>query len=146
MKIKHVLQSKPHQDIYSLASSKTIYEALELMAQKNIGAILVIDDEKMVGIFSERDYARKGILQGRNSKETLIAELMTSKLITVSSEQTMDEAMRLMSAKHIRHLPVVDGDHLTGIISINDVVSTIIQDQQQRIASLESYISGNPYS
>jgi CBS domain-containing protein len=146
MKINKVLQNKGGGFVYSVQSNNTVYEALTLMAEKNIGAVLVIDDGQLVGIFSERDYARKGILQGRTAQQTLIKEVMTSKLITISTEQTLDECMQIMSEKHIRHLPVVDEGVLGGIISINDVVSTIIHDQRNRIASLESYISGNPYS
>ncbi|MFN4147845.1 MAG: CBS domain-containing protein [Runella sp.] len=145
MKIKNVLRDKARDAIFSVTSDTTVYEALQLMAEKNIGAVLVIDDGHLSGIFSERDYARRGILQGRASQQTIIREVMTSKLITVSSEQKLEEAMILMSEKHIRHLPVVDEGKLVGIISINDVVSSIIKDQKARIESLESYISGTPY-
>ena len=146
MKIKSILHGKSRNAIFSVTSQATVYEALVLMAEKNIGAVLVIDDGQLAGIFSERDYARKGILKGRASQETYIHEVMTAKLITVSSEQKMEDAMVLMSEKHIRHLPVVDEEGLVGIISINDLVTAIISDQKDRIASLESYISGNPYS
>lgn len=146
MKIKTILSGKSRNAIFSIASTATVYEALVLMAEKNIGAVLVIDDGQLVGIFSERDYARKGILKGRSSQETHIHEVMTAKLITVSPEQKMEDAMILMSEKHIRHLPVMDEGTLIGIISINDLVTAIIGDQKDRIASLESYISGNPYA
>ena len=146
MKIKTILSGKSRNAIFSIASTATVYEALVLMAEKNIGAVLVIDDGQLVGIFSERDYARKGILKGRSSQETHIHEVMTAKLITVSPEQKMEDAMILMSEKHIRHLPVMDEGALIGIISINDLVTAIIGDQKDRIASLESYISGNPYA
>jgi CBS domain-containing protein len=146
MTIKTILSKKTRNAIFSIASSATVYEALVLMADKNIGAVLVIDDGQLVGIFSERDYARKGILQGRASQETHIHEVMTAKLITVSPEQKIEDAMIIMSEKHIRHLPVLDGETLIGIISINDLVTAIISDQKNRIASLESYISGNPYA
>jgi CBS domain-containing protein len=145
MKIRQVLQGKTINTIYSVTSNTTVYEALEAMATKNIGAVLVIDDENLSGIFSERDYARKGILKGRASKDTLIKEVMTANLITISSDQRLEDAMLIMSDKHIRHLPVVDEGQLIGIISINDVVSAIIHDQKARIHSLESYISGSPY-
>jgi CBS domain-containing protein len=146
MKIKNVLRDKSRNAVFSVTSNNTVYDALVLMSEKNIGAVLVIDEGKLVGIFSERDYARKGILKGRSSHETHIHEVMTSKLITVSPDQPLENAMVLMSEKHIRHLPVFEGEELIGIISINDVVTTIIKDQKDRIASLESYISGNPYS
>ena len=143
MKVQEILRSKPINGIFSVSSETSVYDAIVKMAEKNIGAVLVIDHEKLVGIFSERDYARKIILKGKHSIETSVAEVMTSKLITVSSTQKIEECMVLMSEKHIRHLPVVDGETLIGIISINDVVSSIIKDQKQRIASLEGYISGN---
>jgi CBS domain-containing protein len=143
MKIRHVLQGKKINTIYSVTSNSTVYEALELMAEKNIGAVLVIDNGELSGIFSERDYARKVILQSRASRDTHVEEVMTARLITVTSDQPLEDAMRLMSDKHIRHLPVVDEGQLTGIISINDVVSTIIRDQKARIDSLENYISGS---
>lgn len=146
MNIQQILQSKPQNAIFSVTSTDTVYDALQLMADKNIGAVLVIDDGQLVGIFSERDYARKGILQGRTSHETHIHEVMTARLITIAPEQRLEECMIIMSERHIRHLPVVATDGtLTGIISINDVVSAIIHDQKARISSLESYISGSPY-
>ncbi|TAF94290.1 MAG: CBS domain-containing protein [Cytophagia bacterium] len=146
MTIKTILNKKTRNAIFSIGSSATVYEALVLMADKNIGAVLVIDDGQLVGIFSERDYARKGILKGRTSQETHIHEVMTAKLLTVAPEQKIEDAMVIMSEKHIRHLPVIDGTELIGIISINDLVTAIISDQKNRIASLESYISGNPYA
>lgn len=145
MNIKQILQRKPINTIYSVSPDESVYHALELMAEKNIGAVLVIADGNLAGIFSERDYARKGILMGRASKETHIHEVMTSKLITVTSTDKLEDAMRIMADKHIRHLPVVDEGELIGIISINDVVSTIINDQKARINSLESYITGSMY-
>lgn len=145
MNIRQILQGKTINTIYSVTSESTVYEALEAMANKNIGAVLVIDEGNLSGIFSERDYARKGILKGRASKDTLIREVMTANLITINSDQQLEEAMVLMSDKHIRHLPVVDEGELTGIISINDVVSAIIRNQKAHIDSLESYISGSPY-
>lgn len=146
MKIKTILSQKTRNAIFSIPSSATVYEALVLMADKNIGAVLVIDEGQLVGIFSERDYARKGILKGRTSQETHIHEVMTAKLLTVSPEQKIEDAMVIMSEKHIRHLPVIEGTELIGIISINDLVTAIISDQKDHIASLESYISGNPYA
>ncbi|GAB3271359.1 CBS domain-containing protein [Larkinella harenae] len=145
MNIRQILQGKTINTIYAVTSGSTVYEALETMSVKNIGAVLVMDDGKLTGIFSERDYARKGILQGRASKDTLIREVMTANLITISSDQLLEDAMILMSDKHIRHLPVVDNGELVGIISINDVVSAIINAQKVHIDSLESYISGSPY-
>ncbi len=145
MNIRQILQGKPQNAIFSVTSADTVFDALQLMAEKNIGAVLVIDTDELVGIFSERDYARKGILQGRSSHETHIHEVMTAKLITIAPEQRLEECMVIMSERHIRHLPVVEKDgSLVGIISINDVVSAIIRDQKARISSLEGYISGTP--
>ena len=146
MDVRQILQAKPQNNVYSVASADTVYDALQLMAEKNIGAVLVIDADALVGIFSERDYARKGILQGRSSRETSVNEVMTSKLITIEPEQKLEDCMVIMSERHIRHLPVLEKDGtLTGIISINDVVSAIIRNQKVQINSLESYISGSPF-
>ena len=145
MNIRQVLQRKAINTIYSVAPGETVYSALELMAAKNIGAVLVLEGGDLVGIFSERDYARKGILQGRASKDTLIREVMTAGVITIAPEQPLEACMRIMADKHIRHLPVMDGEKLVGIISINDVVNTIIHEQKAQITSLESYISGGSY-
>ncbi|ARK12399.1 CBS domain-containing protein [Fibrivirga algicola] len=145
MNIRQVLQRKTINTIYSVAPGETVYAALELMAAKNIGAVLVIEGGDLVGIFSERDYARKGILQGRASKDTTIRDVMTANVITITPEQSLESCMVTMADKHIRHLPVMDGEKLVGIISINDVVNTIIHDQKARINSLESYITGSSY-
>ncbi|WP_266364015.1 CBS domain-containing protein [Tellurirhabdus rosea] len=143
MKITAILRGKSINTIYSVAPQATVYEALELMAEKNIGAVLVIENGRLAGIFSERDYARKVVLQSRASRDTTVREVMTANLITIAPDQRIEDAMRLMSEKHIRHLPVLDEGQLVGIISINDVVSAIIRDQKARIDSLESYITGS---
>lgn len=145
MKIRQILQGKAVNALYSVSSDQTVLDALKVMAEKNIGAVLVVDKGVLTGIFSERDYARKIVLQGRHSDDTTVAEVMTSKVITIEPEQTLDECMTIMSDKHIRHLPVMNKGELMGIISINDVVTAIIRDQKTRINSLESYISGSPY-
>ncbi|MEZ0538647.1 CBS domain-containing protein [Fibrella arboris] len=145
MNIRQVLHQKTINTIYSVAPGETVYAALELMAAKNIGAVLVLEGGELVGIFSERDYARKGILQGRASKDTLIHDVMTANVITITPEQSLESCMVTMADKHIRHLPVMDGAKLVGIISINDVVNTIIHEQKARISSLESYITGSSY-
>lgn len=145
MKIRQILQGKKINALYSVRSDETVLDALRLMADKNIGAVLVVDQNVLTGIFSERDYARKIVLKDRHSDDTRVAEVMTASVITIGPDQTLDECMVIMSDKHIRHLPVMDKDELIGIISINDVVSAIIRDQKTRIDSLESYISGSPY-
>ncbi|GAB3998662.1 CBS domain-containing protein [Spirosoma daeguense] len=145
MNIRQILQSKTINALYSVSSDQTVLDALKVMADKNIGAVLVVDKGILTGIFSERDYARKIILKDRHSDDTLIADVMTANVITIAPEQSLDECMRTMSDKHIRHLPVMENGELMGIISINDVVSAIIGEQKTRIDSLESYISGSPY-
>jgi CBS domain-containing protein len=145
MNIRQILQAKSVNALYSVSSRQTVLAALELMAEKNIGAVLVVDAGKLTGIFSERDYARKVILKGRHSNDTLIEDVMTRQVITIEPQQRLEECMVIMSEKHIRHLPVMEQGELQGIISINDVVAAIIRDQKTRIESLESYISGSPF-
>ena len=145
MRISQILQGKAINALYTVTSNETVLDALKLMAEKNIGAVLVVDDDQLTGIFSERDYARKVILKDRSSGDTRISEVMTSAVITIEPQQSLEECMFIMSNKHIRHLPVMNDGRLMGIISINDVVTAIIRDQKPRIDSLESYISGSPY-
>ncbi len=145
MQVFQVLEGKSIDAIWSISKSNTVFEALELMATKNIGAVLVLEGKDLIGIFSERDYARKVILLGKASRDTLVGEVMTSKVITVESDQKIEDCMQIMSDKHIRHLPVNKEGTLVGIISINDIVSAIIREQKSHIKSLESYISGSPY-
>jgi CBS domain-containing protein len=139
--LKQILKSKGSQ-AWSTEPTATVYAALQLMAEKDIGALLVMAEGKLVGIFSERDYARKVILHGKSSAETQVREIMTSGVVTVRPDQTIAECMTLMTEKHIRHLPVVEGDKVFGVISIGDVVKAIISDQQFVIQQLQSYISG----
>lgn len=129
------------QDIYSVRPDETVYDALRLMADKNIGAVLVLADQKIAGIFSERDYARKVILLGKTSKETLVSEIMTTGVISVEPDWTAEQCMALMTQKRIRHLPVVDRERLIGIISIGDVVRAVVDEQQFTINSLQRYIT-----
>lgn len=145
MKIHQILQGKSINALFSVGSGETVLDALKLMAEKNIGAVLVVDNDELTGIFSERDYARKIVLKGRHSDDTLVRDVMTPNVITIEPEQRLEDCMQIMSDKHIRHLPVVEAGKLIGIISINDVVTAIMRDQKTRIDSLESYISGSPY-
>lgn len=145
MTIQQILQRKAINALYAVSPDETVLDALRLMADKNIGAVLVVENGALAGIFSERDYARKIVLQGRHSDDTPVRAVMTARVITIEPNQTLDQAMVIMSERHIRHLPVMDGSTLVGIISINDVVAAIIRDQKTRIDSLESYISGSPY-
>jgi CBS domain-containing protein len=139
--VNHILRAKANA-IFSITPDTIVYEALELMVEKNVSALVVMENEKLAGIFTERDYARKVILMGKASKETRIEEIMTEDPITVSPESTIDDCMRLMTNKFIRHLPVVSGDKLIGIISIGDVVKFIIEEQKFIIENMEHYITG----
>jgi CBS domain-containing protein len=130
------------QDIWSIGPRETAFKALQTMAQKNVGALLVIDKDKLVGIFSERDYARKVILKGKSSKDTTVGELMTPEVFYASPDNTLQESMALMTAKHIRHMPVFKDDELIGIVTLGDVVKQIISEQDFTIKELEKYITG----
>jgi CBS domain-containing protein len=141
MTVRQILKNKGSQ-VWSTQPDATVYAALQLMAEKEIGALLVLADGRLVGIFSERDYARKIILHGKSSAETPVSEIMTSSVVTVQPDQTIAECMALMTEKRFRHLPVVEGERLVGLISIGDVVKAIISDQEFMIQQLESYISG----
>jgi CBS domain-containing protein len=139
-KVRDILESKGSV-VFAVQPSAIVYSAIELMCQKNIGGLLIVENDKLVGIFTERDYARKLILKGKSSKDTPISELMTKDPFTVTPENSIEDCMNLMTDKHIRHLPVVDGNKLIGMISIGDVVKTIIHEQKGIIEHLESYIN-----
>ncbi len=138
--VKQLLQGKGH-DIWSIGPEASVYDAIELMADKEVGALVVLEGDSLVGVLSERDYARKVVLQGRSSKGTKIKEIMTTRVAYARPEQTVEECMALMTDKRIRHLPVMDGDELLGVISIGDLVKAIIEEQQHVIEQLEQYIS-----
>lgn len=140
-KVKDIVKSKGSA-VYSVAPTVMVYEAIELMCTKNIGGLLITENGKAIGIFTERDYARKLILKGKSSKDTPIKDLMTSKLITVSPEDSVEACMQLMTDKKIRHLPVIDNGALVGVISIGDVVRFLLREQQDIINHLEHYIAG----
>jgi CBS domain-containing protein len=140
--IKQVLDNKGYQ-IHSIAPGATVYEALQKMAQEGIGALAVLDAGGLVGIVSERDYARKVVLAGRHSKDTPVSDIMTENVICVSSELRVDASMSIMTDKCVRHLVVRDDDRINGLISIGDVVKAIIDEQQFTIEQLEHYISGH---
>lgn len=139
--VKAILEHKSISYVYSVTPTTTVIDTLLLMAEKNIGAVVVLDNEKLVGIFSERDYARKGIIQGRKAKSTPISEVMTPKVFTVSPDMSIQECMTLLSGKKIRHLPVMEDDIVVGVISIGDIVNSIMQEQKQHIKFLEQYIT-----
>ena len=127
-------------DVWSIAPDKTVYDALSMMADRGIGAVLVVEGARLVGILSERDYARQVILKGKASKDTPVREIMTTKLIHVTPDHTIDDCMAIMTNSRIRHLPVLTGENLVGILSIGDVVKAVISEKQSHIEQLEDYI------
>jgi CBS domain-containing protein len=139
--VSDLLKTKGNE-IWSTTPDASVYEALQAMAEKNVGALLVLEGEKIVGIFSERDYARKLVLEGKSAHTTPVRAVMTSAVIGIGQGHSIDECMALMSDRRIRHLPVLDGDRVIGIVSIGDVVKEVIQDQKFTIALLEEYITG----
>lgn len=139
-KVRNIIQAKGNE-VFSVHSGITVYKALELMSTKSIGALLIVDDGAITGIFTERDYARKLILKGKSSKETLIREVMTQNPTTVTMETSIEDCMVLMSDKKFRHLPVLENDKLVGLISIGDVVKFVIEEQKFIIKNLEQYIT-----
>jgi CBS domain-containing protein len=138
--IGSILKSKGPQ-VWSVAPDATVYDSIALMAEKSVGAVLVISEGRLVGIVSERDYARKVILQGRSSKDTRVHEIMTMDLVAVTPDKTVDECMRIMTHHRIRHLPVLDHNDLVGIVSIGDLVNAVIADQAHTIDQLHGYIA-----
>ena len=141
-KVSDILRTKKNSVVFSITPDTMVYDALEIMVEKNVSALLVTENEKRTGIFTERDYARKVILKGKASREIQIGDIMTEYPITVSPNSTVDACMQLMTNKFIRHLPVVEEDKLIGIISIGDVVKFIIEDQKFIIDNMEHYITG----
>jgi CBS domain-containing protein len=137
--VQRILDEKGHE-IFSVTPTTLVFDALKLMRDKDIGAVLVLKEGKMVGIFTERDYARKVILQGKSSLKTLINEIMTPHVVYTDPSQTNEQCMALMAAKHVRHLPVLDNGELVGIISMSDLVRSIINEQKDTIKQLEQYI------
>ncbi len=142
--VKDILNAKDNK-IQSISPKATVYEALEKMSEKEIGALVVMENKKVVGIISERDYARKIILQGKTSKQTLVKEVMSANLFSVTPDTSVEDAMVLMTGKHVRHLPVFEKNKFVGIISIGDVLKSIIDNKDFLITQLSDYIAGKYY-
>jgi CBS domain-containing protein len=140
--VRDLIKAKGNKETYSVGATETVYHAIEVMADANIGAVLVTEEDRIVGICSERDYTRKIVLKGHDSRKTLVKEIMTEEMITVKPETTLEQCMVLMTKHRIRHLPVVENGHLTGMISIGDVVQSVIADKENEISGLQEYIEG----
>lgn len=139
--VTEILKTKG-RDVWTVSPDSTVYDALQVMADKNVGALMVLENDEVVGVFSERDYARKVILKGKASKDTLVSEIMSTELVWVRPDQTIEVCMGLMTDKRIRHLAVLEEGRLVGVISIGDVVKAIISEQEFTIQQLEHYITG----
>ena len=138
--VKQLLQGKGH-DVWSIGPEASVYDAIAKMAQEEVGALVVLEGESLVGVVSERDYARKVVLQGRSSRDTMVKDIMTTRVAYARLDQSVEDCMAIMTEKRIRHLPVMDGDKLLGVISIGDLVKFIIEEQKHVIEQLEQYIS-----
>ncbi|HKF94025.1 MAG TPA: CBS domain-containing protein [Gammaproteobacteria bacterium] len=139
--VSQILQSKGH-DVWFVGPQTTVFDAVKLMSEKGVGALLVMENKKMAGIISERDYARKVILEGKSSRQTPVTDVMTKRVLWVAPERTVEECMALMTDKRVRHLPVVDNTRVVGMVSIGDLVKAIIAEQQIIIDQLQNYITG----
>lgn len=139
--VHHIIRSKGN-NVFSINPYISVYQALEIMFEKNVSSLVVLENEKLIGIFTERDYARKVILKGKASRETPVGEIMSGNVVTVSPDSTIDECMNLMTNNFIRHLPVMENDKLIGLVSIGDVVKYIIEEQKFIIENMEHYIGG----
>ena len=141
--VKDILEAKGHH-VISITPETTVFESLKIMADKNVGALVVLEGDSVAGIMSERDYARKVILHGKSSRELQVREIMTHRVYYVRLDQNVQDCMEMITEKHVRHLPVMEGDRLMGIISIGDVVKAIIAEHESTIKLLEDYITGSP--
>ena len=143
--VRKILDEKAEAKIYTVPSTATVFEALQEMCEGNTGAVLVTEDEKIVGIFTERDYAREGEVKGRVARETMVADVMTKQMVLIKPETSLDECVELMGKYHVRHLPIVEKDRVVGIVSIRRLAESLLQQKQGTIVELENYILGTGY-
>jgi CBS domain-containing protein len=143
--VRKILDEKSEAKIYTVPSNATVFDALQVMFEGNIGAVLVTEDEKVVGIFTERDYAREGEVKGRTAKGTIVSEVMTKQMVLIKPETTLEECAELMAKYHVRHLPVLEKDRVIGIVSIRRLAEGLIQEEKGTISELENYILGTGY-
>jgi CBS domain-containing protein len=143
--VRKLIDEKADVKIITIPSSATVFDALQVMCEGNTGAVLVTEDEKIVGIFTERDYAREGEVKGRVAKETIVADVMTSQMVLIKPETTLEECADLMGKYHVRHLPVLDKDRVVGVVSIRRLAEGLLAEQKGTIVKLESYILGSGY-
>jgi CBS domain-containing protein len=143
--VQKILDEKAEAKIYTVSSTATVFEALQVMCEGNTGAVLVTENEKIVGIFTERDYAREGEVKGRVAKETIVADVMTEQMVLIKPETTLDECVELMGKYHVRHLPIVEKERVIGIVSIRRLAESLLEQKQGTIFELENYILGTGY-
>ena len=143
--VRKILDEKTEAKIYTVASAATVFDALQVMCEGNTGAVLVTEDEKVVGIFTERDYAREGEVKGRVAKETPVSDVMTKQMVLIKPETTLDECVELMGKYHVRHLPIVENERVVGIVSIRRLAESLLEQKQGTIVELENYILGTGY-
>jgi len=143
--VRKILDEKAESKVLTIPSTATVFAALQVMCEGNTGAVLVTEDEKIVGIFTERDYAREGEVKGRSAKDTLVSDVMTSQMVLIKPETSLEECAELMGKYHVRHLPVLDKDHVVGVVSIRRLAEGLLADQKGAIVELENYILGTGY-
>jgi CBS domain-containing protein len=143
--VRKILDNKAEGRIYTVPSTATVFEALQEMCEGNTGAVLVTEEEKIIGIFTERDYAREGEVKGRSAKATIVTDVMTKQMVLIKPETTLDECVELMGKYHVRHLPIVEKDRVVGIVSIRRLAESLLQEKQGTIVELENYILGTGY-
>jgi CBS domain-containing protein len=143
--VRKILDEKAEAKIYTVPASATVFDALLVMCEGNTGAVLVTEEEKIVGIFTERDYAREGEIKGRSARDTIVGDVMTGQMVLIKPETTLEECTELMAKYHVRHLPVLEKDHVVGVVSIRRLAEALLEQKQGTIGKLESYILGSGY-